>query len=37
MSAKDLALSLPKRVWRTVTWREGSRAELTSRFTALWV
>jgi SRSO17 transposase len=37
VSAKDLALSLPKRVWRTVTWREGSRAELTSRFTALRV
>ncbi len=34
LSIKDLALSLPRRAWRTVTWREGSRAELTSRFAA---
>lgn len=29
---KDLALSLPARTWRTVTWREGSAERLTSRF-----
>ncbi len=34
VSVKDLALSLPPGAWRTVTWREGSQAELTSRFAA---
>jgi SRSO17 transposase len=34
VSVKELALSLSKRAWRTVTWREGSRTELTSRFAA---
>ena len=34
---KDLATSLPPRAWRAVTWREGSRTELTSRFAALRV
>jgi SRSO17 transposase len=34
VSVKDLAASLPSRAWRSVTWREGSRAELTSRFAA---
>jgi SRSO17 transposase len=34
VSVKDLALSLPRRAWRTVTWREGSRTALTSRFAA---
>jgi SRSO17 transposase len=29
---KDLALSLPKRTWRTVTWREGTAEHLSSRF-----
>jgi SRSO17 transposase len=37
VSVEDLALSLPPRAWRTVTWREGSRAELTSRFAAVRV
>ena len=37
MSVKDLAASLPRRAWRTVTWREGSQAELASRFAALRV
>ena len=37
MSVKDLAVSLPARTWRHVTWREGTRAELTSRFAALRV
>src|ERR1700758_1876410 len=31
---KEVALGLPKRAWRTVTWREGSKSELTSRFAA---
>jgi SRSO17 transposase len=34
VSVKDLARSLPQRAWRTVTWREGSQAGLTSRFAA---
>ena len=34
VAVKDFALGLPKRAWRTVTWREGSRAALASRFAA---
>src|SRR5215212_3862138 len=34
VSVKELALSLPNKAWRRVTWREGSQAELTSRFAA---
>jgi SRSO17 transposase len=34
---KDLAMGLPQRAWRTITWREGSRAALTSRFAAVRV
>jgi SRSO17 transposase len=37
VAVKDLAPSLPQRAWRTVTWREGSRAALTSRFAAVRV
>jgi SRSO17 transposase len=37
VSVKDLALGLPRRAWRSVTWREGSQALLTSRFAALRV
>src|SRR4051794_31184757 len=37
VSAKDLALSLPSKAWRSVTWREGSQAELTSRFAGVRV
>jgi SRSO17 transposase len=37
VSVKDLAASLPARTWREVTWREGTRAELTARFAALRV
>jgi SRSO17 transposase len=37
VSAKGLALSLPADAWRTVTWREGTNAPLTSRFAALRV
>jgi SRSO17 transposase len=32
ISAKDLALGLPKRAWRTITWREGTAERLSSRF-----
>src|SRR5271165_4857368 len=32
VSVKDLALSLPKHAWRTVTWREGTNELLRSRF-----
>ena len=37
MSAKQIALDLPKHAWRHVTWREGSNAPLASRFAALRV
>lgn len=29
---KQLALALPRRAWRTIGWREGTRERLTSRF-----
>jgi SRSO17 transposase len=32
ISVKELALSLPKRVWRTIKWREGVAEPLSSRF-----
>jgi len=32
VSVKQLALSLPKRAWRTIEWREGSAEALSSRF-----
>jgi SRSO17 transposase len=32
VSVKELALSLPKRAWRTIEWREGSAEALSSRF-----
>src|ERR1700724_1277276 len=31
-SVKDLALSLPRHAWRTITWREGTNEILRSRF-----
>lgn len=34
---KALALSLPAKAWRTVTWREGTAEPLTSRFARLRV
>jgi SRSO17 transposase len=37
VSAKDLAMSLPARAFRSVTWREGTNAPLRSRFCALRV
>ena len=32
VSVKQLALGLPKRAWRTITWREGAADWLSSRF-----
>src|ERR1700751_5006464 len=37
MSVKDLALSLPKHAWRTITWREGTNKRLRSRFARIQV
>jgi SRSO17 transposase len=37
MSAKQLALGLPKKAWRRVTWREGTNTRLASRFAAVRV
>lgn len=37
ISVKDLAFSLPASAWKTVTWREGTRKNLTSRFAAVRV
>ncbi len=37
ISAKQLALGLPKKAWRRVTWREGSNTRLASRFAAVRV
>jgi SRSO17 transposase len=34
VAAEALARSLPVAAWRTVTWREGSRGDLVSRFAA---
>lgn len=32
VSAKEVALALPKQAWRTIKWREGSAQWLSSRF-----
>ena len=37
VSVKALALTLPPRQWKTVTWREGTNQALTSRFAAVRV
>jgi SRSO17 transposase len=37
VSALKLAKDLPDRAWHVVTWREGSKAPLTSRFAAVRV
>ncbi|BCG82642.1 MULTISPECIES: IS701 family transposase [unclassified Mesorhizobium] len=37
VSAKDLAQALPEGAWCRVTWREGSKAPLASRFAAVRV
>jgi SRSO17 transposase len=35
VSARQLALSLPQDAWTTITWREGTRHKLRSRFAAV--
>ena len=37
LSALELALSLPSTVWKTITWRAGTKQPLRSRFAALRV
>jgi SRSO17 transposase len=37
VSAKELALALPAKAWRKVTWREGSAELLSSRFARIRV
>ena len=37
VSVKELALSLPAQAWKTVTWREGTKHKLKSRFAAVQV
>jgi SRSO17 transposase len=37
VSAKKVALALPKRAWRTIRWREGSADWLSSRFARVHV
>jgi SRSO17 transposase len=37
ISVKEVALALPKRAWRTIGWREGSNARLSSRFARIRV
>ena len=37
LSAKQMALGLPRRAWRQVTWREATNTKLTSRFAAVRV
>jgi SRSO17 transposase len=35
LSVKELALALPAESWKTVTWRQGTRHKLRSRFAAV--
>src|SRR3954464_14933680 len=37
VSAKDLAITLPPSAWQPVSWRAGSRGDLSGRFAALRV
>ncbi len=37
VSVKELAMSLPAKAWRTITWREGTAEPLVSRFARLRV
>jgi SRSO17 transposase len=37
ISARKLALGLPAHAWRTITWREGTAAKLSSRFARVQV
>jgi len=34
LSAREFAAALPKRAWKTIRWREGTRGTLSSRFAA---
>jgi SRSO17 transposase len=34
LAVKDVALALPAQAWRTISWREGTKRTLTSRFAA---
>ena len=36
-TAEELARALPQEAWRGVSWREGSKGRLPSRFAAVWV
>jgi len=35
ISAKEVALRLPAKAWRTIEWREGTNEPLSSRFAAM--
>jgi SRSO17 transposase len=37
VSARELAAALPKRAWKTVRWREGTKGTMSSRFAAVRV
>ena len=37
VAVKALAMTLPTKAWRTVTWREGTNNELSSRFAGVRV
>ena len=37
ISARQLALELPKKAWRRVTWRDGTNTKLAARFAAVRV
>lgn len=37
VTVKDLALALPSNTWKTVSWRQGVKKKLTSRFAAVGV
>lgn len=37
ISARQLALGLPRKAWRQITWREGTNTKLASRFAAVRV
>ena len=37
LAAKELAMSLKPRAWKTVTWRDGTNAPLSGRFAAVRV
>jgi len=37
VAVKELAMTLPAKTWRTVTWREGTNTDLSSRFAVIRV